>query len=117
VDIDSDRVLWKELKIKLARLMTTLDKIYVISGKWGLVSLDSKSINYDSGNRLPDSELVAKQAQEYRIRKGVYIGQKKYYVFLRRFIPGLMNLIKAKNCQDFCRQLEELIDRWGTERV
>jgi len=101
-----------KLKIKLARLMTTPDEIYVISGKLGLVSLDSKSINYDSGNRLPDTGLVKKQVQENRIRKGVYIGQKKYYNFLKKFIPGLHNLIVARNSQDFCFRVKQLIEAW-----
>jgi len=102
-----------KLKIRLAKLLAPPENIYIISGRLGLVPLETKSLSYDSNNRLPDSELVREQVEKYRILKGVYIGQKKYYIFLKKFIPGLYNLIVARNSQDFCFKLKQLIESWG----
>jgi len=101
-----------KLKIRLAKLLAPPENIYIISGRLGLVSLETKSLSYDSNNRLPDSKLVREQVEKHGILKGVYIGQKKYYIFLKKYIPGLHNLIVARNSQDFCFRMKQLIEAW-----
>ena len=79
-------------KIKLAKKLT--DKVYLFSGILGLVPLESESAWYDSKNKLPTKDLIEKQLQDYNFvgLKIQFIGQKKAFKFLQKFLPGIKNL-------------------------
>lgn len=102
-------------KMKIARLLTSDDKIFVFSGKLGLVPLSTESAWYDSKNKLPPISLVEKQVKRYKIppnESTVFIGQKKVFVLLQKIYPGLVNLISnSKGSGDFTRIVYEMINK------
>lgn len=101
-------------KIKLARLLTTDDNIFVFSGKLGLVPLLSKSAWYDSENKLPEYDLVARQVKSYSMKATdniLYLGQTKVFKLLKRFYPKIKNLVPdSKGVGDFTRIVYQMID-------
>jgi len=98
------------LKIELARKITDLENIYVLSGELGLVPLRSRALAYDSNNRMPGRDLVKRQLESYKWKNNIfYIGQKKYFHFLLTFIPNITNVIESRNCSDFCKNIKDLL--------
>ena len=104
-------------KIELAKRMVKgeTDRVYVFSGLLGLVPLMSKSAWYDSENKLPDKKMVEKQVKAYPMGhddKIWFVGQKKVFLLLKKFIPNLKNLIpKSKGSGDFTRIVYDMLER------
>lgn len=100
-----------KLKIELARkIAERIDDIYVVSGGLGVVPIHYYRRPYDSNNNLPDKSLVKKQILSYRLMNClIYIGQRKYFIFLQKFVPNLINLFHCRNSQDFCLQIQDFI--------
>jgi len=96
-------------KFEVAKLLTSDDKIYVISGVLGLVELDTESAWYNSFNRLPKRTTVEKQIAKYDLSPNdliLFIGQQKIYDFLSSYFYNFKNLITgAKGIGDFTHKL------------
>lgn len=106
-------------KIEVARLLASDDRIYVISGKFGLIPLKSESAYYDSLNRMPNRSLVESQIKMYNLAPDVlivFIGQRKIYNFLSTYFSNLKNLIsETKGSGDFTARLIEFRNKYKSD--
>lgn len=108
-----------KLKLQYALLFAkSIDNIYYLSGKYGLIPATKNILPYEHFGDF-DEELVKRQVKELIDKNKTYgyIGNKKYFKFISRYIINIENITpESKGSGDLTHKLQELVDQAKKER-